>query len=78
MTSSNFNNCAAPCATSSHRDAGSPEMVNKAIRSCQHIDLFDRLNHALGDRLISRGSQMAIIGEGLDIDSIEHARQVDE
>src|SRR3984957_19445087 len=35
VTSSNRNSCAAACATSSHRDAGSPEIVSSAIANTE-------------------------------------------
>src|SRR5678815_1772227 len=36
VTSSNWSNCAVPCATSSKREAGLPEIVNRAIATHHH------------------------------------------
>src|SRR5260221_5325960 len=60
VTSSKPNKRAAPCATSSHRDAGSPEIVNKAISKYGDLPAFQDITRRYQERtkLVARRAQL--------------------
>src|SRR5580704_10790397 len=87
VTSSKRKSWAAPWATSSHREAGSPEIVSNAIRYISQNSLLTRtvtqprsrrFKDGVRDGAIAFRRQMAIIGEGLPAHMVEDAGQVQE